>query len=395
MRWSWKVAEVSGIGIYVHATFLILVAWVGLGHYFFGGPIAAVAGLVFLTALFVCVVLHELGHALTAKHYGIQTRDITLLPIGGLARLDRMPDDPAQELRIALAGPAVNVVIAAFLALALALWQGVAALLWQNLGVSWYVPLVGSALLTRLMWVNLFLAAFNLLPAFPMDGGRVLRAYLAHRMEYPRATRIAASVGQGMALVFGLAGLFGQPFLLFIALFVYIGAEMEAELVQLRAFFGSRRVRDAMVTEFHTLPANATLGEAADRLLAGTQGDFPIVDGDRLVGLLTRSDLIHGLSERGREAQVTDMMQRDLPLVAPDDSLDDVFQRLQTTGLSALPVVEGSRLAGLITQENIGEFVMVQAASQGKTLEAGALSEDAVGVGGPSRAFLTGRARRT
>src|SRR3989338_8779962 len=209
MKWSTRIGTFAGIDVYVHTTFLILIAWVAFAHWQTGhSAAAAMEGVAFILALFGCVVLHEFGHALTARRFGIKTRDITLLPIGGLARLERMPDDPRQELWVALAGPAVNVVIAAALFFSLRL----TASLWSLSDAA----RVGGGVVSQLMWVNVVLVAFNLLPAFPMDGGRVLRALLARRLAYARATQIAATVGQGMAILFGVVGLFSNPMLMFI-----------------------------------------------------------------------------------------------------------------------------------------------------------------------------------
>jgi Zn-dependent protease len=228
--WSWKLGQVAGIDIYMHGTFLILLAWVGVSHYLQRHHLAdAGASVVFILALFAIIVLHELGHALTARHYGICTREITLLPIGGVARLERMPADPKQELVVALAGPAVNVALAALLA------GIVTPTAWRD--VQW----IGGDFLSKLLWVNVSLAVFNIIPAFPMDGGRALRAVLAMRMDYVRATQIAAHIGQGLALVFGLVGLFSNPFLVFIALFVWMGAASEASAALTRSVLGVSR----------------------------------------------------------------------------------------------------------------------------------------------------------
>jgi Zn-dependent protease len=246
MKWALSLGRIAGIPVYVHATFALLLGWIAFLHWTSSGSLSAVAsGLLFIVALFGCVLLHELGHALAARRYGIRTRDITLLPIGGLARLERMPDRPVQELWVALAGPAVNVAIAAVL------------FLWL-VGTRTLVPLeslsvVGGPFVERLLVVNLFLAVFNLIPAFPMDGGRVLRALLAMRIDYVRATRIAATVGQGVALLFGFVGLFANPFLILIALFVWSGASQESAMVQARSALGGVPVESAMITDFRTL----------------------------------------------------------------------------------------------------------------------------------------------
>ena len=359
MKWSWKIGEFAGIGVYMHATFLLLLGWVALVHWQDGqNPGAVVAGLAFVLALFACVVAHEYGHALTARRYGIKTREITLLPIGGVARLERMPDDPRQELWVALAGPAVNVIIAG----ALLAWLLVTGSL---------VPLnqVGverGSFLERLMIVNLFLAGFNMLPAFPMDGGRVLRAVLARRMEYTRATHVAANVGQGMAYLFGFAGLFGNPMLLFIALFVWIGAAQESTAVQMKSALGGIPVARAMLTDFRTLQPADSLARAAELILAGSQHDFPVVDGGRVTGVLTRANLIGALSAQNTQRPVAEVMQREFLVADSSDMLEGAMERLQACACHTLPVVHDGRLVGLVTMDNIGEFVLIHAALTGK-----------------------------
>ncbi len=282
MKWSWKLGRLAGIDVYVHATFLLLIGWVLFAAFAHHGNLGEALGEVaFVLLLFGIIVLHELGHALAARRYGIQTRDITLLPIGGLARLERMPTDPRQELVVALAGPAVNVVLAVGLFLVLAAISDVQELHGDEL--------LSGDFLNRLMWVNVVLVAFNMLPAFPMDGGRVLRALLAMRMDYVQATQIAAGIGQAMAFLFGLLGLIGHnPFLVFIALFVWLGAAQEGSMVEQRSALAGVKVSAAMITHFETLAPDDSLARAVEHVLAGFQHDFPVVREGQVIGMLPR-----------------------------------------------------------------------------------------------------------
>ena len=262
MKWSWRLGRFAGIDVYVHATFLMLLAWMAVSYYLPRQSMTDVVnGLAFILALFAIVILHEFGHALTARRFGIRTRDVTLLPIGGVARLERMPEDPRQELLVALAGPGVNVVLAGILLLVLVPTATLEAV---N-----EIRLVGGHFLSKLLWINVSLAAFNLIPAFPMDGGRVLRALLAMRMDYVRATQVAASVGQALAIVFGFIGLLYNPFLVFIALFVWMGAASEASMVQMKSALGGIPVSKAMIADFRSLRPTDSLEQAIEHVLAG------------------------------------------------------------------------------------------------------------------------------
>ncbi len=268
-----------------------------------------------------------------------------------------MPDRPAHELWVALAGPAVNVVIALLLFVVLLLTGGSMPL--EGLAVT------SGSFVERLMVVNVFLVLFNMIPAFPMDGGRVLRALLAARMEYTRATQIAASFGQGFALLFGFLGFFFNPFLLFIAFFVWIGAAQEAGVTQLRSALNGIPVAGAMVTRFRTLTPSDSLGTAVDHLLAGAQVDFPVADGGRVVGILTKQDLIAALARNGTGRPVSEVMRTDFRTADSSEMLDTAFARLQECGCRTLPVVHGGELVGLLTMENTGEFIAVQSALRG------------------------------
>lgn len=365
MKWQWKLGTFAGIDVFVHATFLLLIGWIGYTHWIeFGTATKVVEGILFILALFLCVVLHEYGHALTARRYGIKTRDITLYPIGGVARLERMPDKPIEELWVALMGPAVNVVIAALLFVYLFATNSLVPM--DQLTVA------SGSFVERLMAVNISLVLFNLLPAFPMDGGRVLRALLAMRMDYVRATQVAANIGQGMAFLFGLAGLFGNPFLLFIAFFVWIGAQQEASLVQMKSSLGGIPVQRAMLTDYHSVSPRNNLAQVVQLVLEGSQHDFPVVDDDRVVGVLTRRDLMAAIGRRSQSALVSEVMRRDFETVDANDMLEPAFLRLQACDCGLFPVLRAGQLVGLLTTENIGEFLMVQAALGRSSLRPGA-----------------------
>lgn len=355
MKWSWKIGTFAGIDVFMHATFLILIGFVALSYWGVNQSlISVVEGVGFILALFACVLLHEYGHALTARKYGIKTRDITLLPIGGVARLERMPDDPRQELWVALAGPAVNVVIAAVLFAWLTLTSSMVPI--SALGVS------SGSFIERLMVVNLFLVGFNMIPAFPMDGGRVLRALLAMRMEYTRATSMAASLGQFLAIVFGFIGLFTNPFLLFIAFFVWIGAGQEASMVQMKSALGGIPVSQAMITNFTTLSTQDTLEDAVELILRGSQEDFPVTENGRVVGVLMRKDLFSALKRQGNRVPVAEVMRSDFHTADSYDMLEVAFRNMQECQCHTLPVTHGGQIVGVLTMDNVGEFLAIQAA---------------------------------
>lgn len=353
MRWSIKLGRVFGIDLYIHATFLLLLAFLGYSTYLRDrSVVSALEGVAFFVLLFGCVVLHECGHALAARRYGIPTRDITLYPIGGVARLERMPSEPRQELVVAVAGPLVNVVIA------LVLFG------WLRVSGNW-APLatLGTAegpLVERLALVNASLVVFNMIPAFPMDGGRVLRALLAMRLPYARATRIAAALGQGIALLFGLLGLFGNPILLFIALFVWIAAGQESGAVQVQAALDHMPVERAMMTRFDVVAPDSPLRHVVDLILSGSQVDFPVVLDGRLVGLALRSDVFAALRGDAADIAVADVMRREILVVDAGAPLTEAVERMQATGATVVPVQRQGQLVGLLTLENLGEFLAIR-----------------------------------
>lgn len=363
MKWSWKIARLWGIDIFVHATFLLVILWVAFSYWVESHSwMAVLGGILFILALFACVVLHEYGHALMARRFGVRTRDITLYPIGGVARLERIPEKPAEELWVALAGPAVNVVIAAVLFVALLATGGMPPL--RSLSLA------SSGFWLRLLLVNVILAVFNLIPAFPMDGGRVLRALLAMRVDYLRATQIAATVGQAVAFIFGFLGLLTDPWLLFIALFVWIGAEQEASMARIKNSLGGIPVSRAMQTKFEALRPQDTLARAVELILAGSQQDFPVVEDGRVLGILERDTFIKALARSGQNEPVADVMRREVPEVDTHEMVESALTRLEQSGAKTLPVTHGGRLAGLITAENITEFLMIRSALRSATTRA-------------------------
>lgn len=360
MKWSWKIARVEGIDVTIHATFLVFLGWVAVSYWLTERSLPKVAeGVVYLLALFGSVLLHEFGHALTAKRFGIKTRDITLLPIGGVARLERMPEKPIQELWVALTGPAVNVVIAIILLAGL--------LLTGSLQPLNQLSITTGNFFERLMLVNVWLALFNLIPAFPMDGGRVVRSLLAMRLEYTRATQIAATLGQGMAFLLGFWGLFNNPTLVFIALFVWIGAAQEANMVTVKSALAGIPVNRAMLTDYHTLTPADPLQHAVDLVLSSSQQDFPVVVNGAVVGILTRDDLFRALTEHNETMLVSYVMQKQFDTISPNQMLDGLGQQMQAGKQNLLPVVQNGELIGIITLENIGEFLMIQRAKLART----------------------------
>jgi stage IV sporulation protein FB len=359
VTWSYRIARIAGTDIKVHVTFLLLLGWYAFAAWRSQGPDAAIEGVVFLVALFLCVLLHEFGHILTARRFGVRTPDVILLPIGGVARLERIPDDPKQELLIAVGGPVVTLVIIVVLYAWLRLTGEMPPLL-PDPGAGRFAE--------RLMGVNVWLLGFNLIPAFPMDGGRMLRATLASRIGAVRATRAAAILGQVFAAGMVLAGLSGNILLAIIGMFVFIGASAETNAVETRAMGAGLRVEDMMVTQFRTLPGRATLAQAVDLLLSGDQREFPVVDDDgRPGGILTRDNLIKGLRERGPASTVAEAMTASAPAVSPALAFQDALDRLRGSGLPALPVVgDGGILVGLLTMDNVSDLLLVRRAHAGR-----------------------------
>lgn len=364
MIWSFSIGRIAGTEIRVHVTFFLLLAWIGVAHYRQGGTDAAIQGIIFILIIFACVVAHEFGHIFVARRYGIHTPTVTLLPIGGVAQLERMPEKPQREFIVALAGPAVNFAIAGLLMLLLGTQVDKDALgAIENPEVSFAA---------RVVSVNLFLGIFNLIPAFPMDGGRILRALLSLRYSRVLATKIASNIGQILAFFFGFLGLLGNPLLIFIAIFVYLAAAAESQSVEIQTISKTKLAQDVMITRFQSLKTNATIGDAADALLKTTQQEFPVVDGSNtLRGFLTKSAMIKALTQKGRDASILEFMDRDFPLVTPDTDLENLMKFLISPNQPAVGVNDSKgNFIGYVTFENFAELMMIEAASMDKTYPA-------------------------
>jgi len=354
-RGSIYLFKVAGTDVRVHWTFFLLLAWLGAVYWQQGGMERAIWGVTFISILFFCVLLHEFGHIFAARRYGIKSPDVTLLPIGGVAALERMPRDPGQEIVVALAGPAVNLVIAG----------AIYAALGGNITLAIAAPgEIPGSFWSQIAIANLVLVVFNLIPAFPMDGGRVLRALIAMATDYRRATTIAARIGQVLAVGFLLLGLMGNVMLVLVALFIFLAAQSEANQVAMSSAMSGHQVRDAMIDRFDVLRPADTLATAVDKLLQTTQQEFPVVDqSGRLRGVLTRTLLVKGLKGQGEAALVHNVMTTEVPMLEPHAPLELAQRALPGAALVAV-IDANKRFVGYINRENLMEFFMVDDAQR-------------------------------
>ena len=354
MNWSMSLGTVGRTELKVHATFFLLLAWVAVAAAFEGGGVAALVNVAFIVAIFACVVLHELGHATMARRFGIKTPEIVLLPIGGIARLDRMPEDPRQEILIAIAGPAVNVVI--WLVLTVVLSAQV------SLDAMGSLEDPSQGFLARLATVNLILVVFNMVPAFPMDGGRVFRATLALFTDRARATQIAANVGQVIAFLFGFLGLTnGSPILVLIAVFIFFAAGAESADASLRSTATDALARDAMITSYEAVTPGDTLETAGNAIIRTTQSEFPVLDSDhKFMGVLTRQAVLTASEQQRRTTRVEEVMVTETPSVRLDAPMETVLDAMSSGNPPAVAVTDPTgAFVGYITRENIGEWFLL------------------------------------
>lgn len=347
--WSIPAGRLFGVEIRVHLTFFFLLVFVWVTESVSHGATGAPRGLALVGIIFGSVILHELGHALVALHSGVPVRSITLLPIGGITMMDdstfgpRRPD-PARDIRISLAGPLVNVGIA--------LLAGLGVLAVAPELQLWARPYVHSGnLLRSLVWSNLFLAGFNLLPAYPMDGGRVLRAVFASRMDYMRATRRAVTIGQGFAMLFIFLGIW-NTWLMMTGFFLFLAAQLEERSLEFQSVLESLRMEDVMLTEFSTLSSADTLEHALAKAVHCLQDDFPVIRGNDMVGVVSRQRILEALRLNGN-AYVQSVMNRAYEVASRSETLASAFRKITSRGLNIIPVVEGERLVGIVTLQNL------------------------------------------
>jgi len=356
MKGSLKLGSIAGIGIFIHWSFSLLLAFVIYVNHKSGYNINQTAWTVlFILSIFVTVLLHELGHALVAKKYNIKTKDITLLPIGGLARLEKLPEKPLEELMVAIAGPLVNLALAFLTALIISVPEDpkvLATLL--SKGIS------GNTFFLNFFLVNIWLAIFNLIPAFPMDGGRVLRALLSFKLNRHIATKIAARVGQILALGFIFAGFFINPFLIIIGMFVIIGAQAESEFVESKYFLKGYTVRDVLMTKYQTIDANQKIKTAIKLLLDSQYKIFLVTENGEPVGTLHRDHLLVALAEKGEEEPLYTFMNRDLVFLDANALLEDVFELVYSNKSNLMLVTENDRFIGTLDTENLIEFILIK-----------------------------------
>jgi Zn-dependent protease len=359
---SLRLFTIRDIAIRVHITFPLILIWAALQFGFLSGAgwTGALFGVIIILLLFVIVTLHELGHSVAAQRYGVPVKQIVLLPIGGVAQLDHIPETPWHEFVIAVAGPAVNFLLAILLG-ALVVLPGFSFVTTAEEFMA--VDNITLPLIFSYVFVyNLFLGVFNLLPAFPMDGGRILRALLATRLDYLTATRWAVRVGQTLAWILGLYGFTsGNFFLILIAFFIYMGAGQEGQLVQLRSMLRGVTVEQAYSRQANTLRPSDTLHQAVVLTLRTLQSSFPVLQTGRLVGMLPYQQLVEALDSQGPSTPVSEVMVRDVEPARPYDELFDIQQRLQTSKMDALPVMDGDQFLGLITTRDISELYRLMA----------------------------------
>ena len=359
MKGSFKLGSIAGIAVFIHWTFSILIAYIIVTNYRAGQSVEQILwSLLFILSIFGAVFLHELGHALAAKKYNVKTKDITILPIGGVARLEKIPEKPKEELVVAIAGPLVNVALALVTAMFITFPEANELTDLVSEGIT------ASNFFLLFYTVNIWLALFNLIPAFPMDGGRILRALLAMRFERSRATKIAARIGQLLAIGFVFIGFYVNPFLIFIGLFILLGAQAEVQFTESKALLAGYTVQDALMQQYQSIDSGELIKTAVAFLLNGQSKFFLITENSLPVGTLSRDEIIKALSTKGENEVVRNVMNKDFIFLEVDSPLEEAFEKMQQQKTSLIPVVKNELIVGALDMENILEFIMVKNAKE-------------------------------
>lgn len=351
MKWSFQIGKLFGIPIRVHITFFLLLIFIGFYGSRLEGARSGLFGILSVILIFLCVIIHELFHSLVARSYGVKVIDIVLLPIGGVSEMEELPQKPKQEISVALAGPATSIILALIFYFAFAfLTPGMKSL---------KISIFQGNLLLNLFFINLILAIFNLLPAFPMDGGRVLRGLLGLRMDFLKATRIAVGIGEVFAIFLFFFGLFFNPWLALIAIFIYLGAEGEKKATELKVAIADVPVKVAMLTDVEAITPDVTLGTVLEKICHGLQQDFPIIQGNKVLGILSREKIFSALHNYPKDTKIREIMSQKFLSTTEDAALSEAFKQMTSEKLSVLPVMKGEVLKGLISLEQIGKYHML------------------------------------
>ncbi len=370
--WSISVGRIFGVDLRIHWTFFLLPLFVWYTEYAAHGTANEGRGLALVAIMFACVLAHEFGHALVARRSGVRAKSIILLPIGGITQLDdsqpvdlkAVPDTASPKLEpwkrdilIALAGPLTNLLVALVSAAILLMFV-------PHLDL-WTWPFMRSGNLPRsLVWINLYIAGFNLLPAYPMDGGRVLRALFSRHMDPIQATRRAVSIGQAFATLFILTGmLLPNYWLTLVGLFLFIASQMEERSAVFQSVLEKVHLEDIMLTDFATLSPADTLEDALEKAVHSLQDDFPVIRGSDMVGVISKQKILEALRVEGN-GYVQAVMNRIFEVAQKGESLASAFRKLTARNLSIIPVVEDQRLVGIVTLQNLMHSMALLAESR-------------------------------
>ncbi len=351
MKNAYPIGKLFGIPIKVHITFIFLLLFMSIMISHAGADISFLYGMFIIVLIFLCVVLHEVSHSLVAKHFGINVRDIILLPIGGVAQIEEMPEDPKEEILIAIAGPLLSLTLSAIFLILSILVYGKSKI---------EIDIFSKNILMTLFTINLVLGIFNIFPAFPMDGGRVLRGVLALFMNHLKATKIAVSIGQLFAIFFIFFGIFYNWWLILIGFFIYLGASSEEKMAEIRASIQGIPVRNAMLTNFTVLRPNQCLGDAIDKIIHTFQDNFPILDGDKVIGILTKQKLFKAIQENPIDTPIEEVVDKEYVTIHPDMPMSVLLKHFMEGNIPIILVMENDKLVGIINLEQIGKFHLLK-----------------------------------